>query len=216
MSTTPEERPAEVSHAVWTVPNVISFVRIVLIAVFGALFMAERDVAAIIVLACAGLSDFFDGFLARRWHQVTALGRLLDPAADRLLTLVVVVGMAVRDIIPWWLVVILLARDAMVAAALVYGRSRRVSSPHVTLVGKAATFCLYLTLPLAYVGYAVATWLNTVAIILSVGAAILYWISGVGYVQDIRHRATAARRASRMAADRPRMEAQILDSEEAS
>lgn len=200
----------------WTVPNVISFVRILLIAVFGGLFMAERDVAAIVVLACAGLSDFLDGFLARRWNQVTALGRLLDPGADRLLTLVVVIGMAVRGIIPWWLVVILMARDAMVAGALLYGRSRRVRSPHVTLVGKAATFCLYITLPLAYVGYAVASWLNTVAIVLSVGAAVLYWISGVGYVQDIRHRAAAARRASRGAADGPRMEAQIRDSEEAS
>ncbi|WP_159449644.1 CDP-alcohol phosphatidyltransferase family protein [Demequina sp. NBRC 110057] len=211
----PEQRPYPVSHAVWTVPNVISFVRILLIAVFGGLFIGEQDVAAIIVLACAGFSDFLDGFLARRWNQVTALGRLLDPAADRLLTLVVVLGLAIRDVIPWWLVIILMARDAMVGTALLYGRSRKIRSPHVTFVGKAATFCLYITLPLAYVGYEVATWLNVLAIVLSLGAAVLYWISGVGYVQDIRHRAAAARRA-RPAADGPRMEATIRDSEEAS
>ncbi|MFV0286956.1 MAG: CDP-alcohol phosphatidyltransferase family protein [Demequina sp.] len=213
--TPPEQRPYPVSHAVWTIPNVISFARILLIAVFGGLFMGEQDVAAIIVLAAAGLSDFLDGFLARRWNQVTALGRLLDPAADRLLTLVVVLGLAVRDIIPWWLVVVLLARDLMVAVALLYGRAHKIRSPHVTFVGKAATFCLYITLPMAYVGYELWEWLHTVAIVLSLGAAVLYWISGVGYVQDIRHRAAAARRA-RGSARGPRMEATIRDSEEAS
>jgi len=103
---------------VWTIPNIITMARIVLIFIFGYLLVTEQDGWAITVLAIAGVSDFLDGYLARRWNQSTDLGRILDPAADRILTVVVVLGLAYRQIIPWWLVVILLARDVVVGVAL--------------------------------------------------------------------------------------------------
>ncbi|WP_062078825.1 CDP-alcohol phosphatidyltransferase family protein [Demequina globuliformis] len=202
------------SAAIWTLPNVISFVRILLIGVFGGLFFASQDFWALMVLIAAGISDFLDGFLARRWNQVTRLGRLLDPAADRLLTLVVVLGLAVREIIPWWLVLILMARDLMVASALVYGKIRRTRSPQVTYVGKAATFCLYIFLPLAYVAFERWDGVHTLAIGGAVFASALYWISGIGYVRDIHHRATA--NAPTMGSSTSRMDASDHDSREAS
>src|SRR5664279_5288456 len=114
--------------------------RIVLIVAFAVLLARHVDGWAITALVAAGVSDFFDGFLARRWNQVTTLGRVLDPAADRLLTLAVVIGLGLRGIIPWWLVGVLLARDVVVGVALLIGRRRGVGTPRVTFVGKAATF----------------------------------------------------------------------------
>ncbi|WP_062464653.1 CDP-alcohol phosphatidyltransferase family protein [Demequina soli] len=183
--------------AIWTVPNAISMVRLVLIVVFGTLLTLEKDGWAIVALAAAGVSDFLDGFLARRWHQVTQLGRLLDPAADRLLTAVVIVGFAIRGIVPWWLVAVLLARDLVVGTALLVAHGRHVESPQVTYVGKLATALLYLFLPLAYlVVVAVPDWraLHGLAIAGTCVAAVLYWYAGMGYVRDLRAR-TRARNA---------------------
>ncbi|MGC4173980.1 CDP-alcohol phosphatidyltransferase family protein [Demequina sp.] len=182
------------SGAVWTVPNVISMVRIVLIFVFTWLLIVESDGWAIAALAAAGISDFLDGYLARRWNQVTVLGRLLDPTADRLLTIAVVLGLGIRGIIPWWLVGVLFARDIVVGIALLWARSRHVDSPQVTMTGKWATALLYFFLPLAYladVAFPTATWLHTVAIIGAVAAAVLYWLAGLGYVRDVRVRAAS-------------------------
>lgn len=170
----------------WTVPNMITAGRIALIIVFGVLFFAELDAWAITVLAVAGVSDWLDGFLARRWNQRTELGRILDPAADRILTVVVVLGLALRDFIPWWLVAVLLLRDVVVGIALLIGRSRKHDAPQVTFVGKSATAALYVFLPLSYlavVAFSGAAWLHTVAIAGAAAAAVLYWISGITYVK---------------------------------
>ena len=181
------------SDDVWTIPNVISMVRIALIVVFSVLLVNENDGWAIAALAAAGISDFLDGYLARRWNQVTKLGRVLDPTADRLLTIAVVLGLGLRGIVPWWLVAVLFARDIVVGVALLYARSRGVESPQVTMTGKWATALLYVFLPLAYLAYVffpAQEWLHTVAIIGGAAAAVVYWLAGLGYVRDVRSRAT--------------------------
>lgn len=193
----------------WTVPNIISMARIALIAVFAVLLVSENDLWALIALAAAGISDFLDGYLARRWNQVTSLGRILDPTADRLLTVVAVLGLAYREVIPWWLVVIVLARDVMVGVALLVGRRRGVSSPQVTFVGKAATFGLYVALPLAFLAFERWPTIHTLALVMAVVAAGLYWWSGVGYVRDLRAR------QSHPPDTRPRMGAVHKSDEEA-
>ncbi|MDN4481996.1 CDP-alcohol phosphatidyltransferase family protein [Demequina lignilytica] len=177
---------------VWTVPNLISTVRIVLIVVFVVLLAGRHDGWAIAALIGAGVSDFLDGYLARRWDQVTRLGRILDPAADRLLTLAVVIGLAARGVIPWWLTALLLTRDAVVGVALLVARARGVESSQVTLVGKAATFGLYVFLPWAYIAF-LAEWeiAWTVFFVGTLAATVLYWVSGVGYVVDLVNRTRA-------------------------
>lgn len=187
--TATEQQP---SDAVWTIPNIISMFRIVLIVVFAWLLITENDGWAITALAVAGFSDFFDGYLARRWNQVTKLGRILDPTADRMLTIAVVLGLGFREIIPWWLVAVLFARDIVVGAALMWGRKRSAETPQVTMVGKWATALLYVFLPLAYlavVAFESQPWLHTVAIVGATFSAVLYWASGLGYVRDVRARA---------------------------
>ena len=184
-----EQEPGD---EVWTIPNVISMFRIVLIVVFAVLLATHYDGWAIAALAVAGFSDFFDGYLARRWNQVTKLGRILDPTADRMLTIAVVLGLWLRGIIPWWLVAVLFARDIFVGAALLWGRKHHTETPQVTKVGKWATGLLYFFLPLAYlatVAFEGAAWLHTFAIIGATFSALLYWASGLGYARDVRSRA---------------------------
>lgn len=175
-------------------PNAISAVRIALIVVFAVLLASGQDGWAIATLAAAGVSDFLDGFLARRWGQVTTLGRMLDPAADRLLTVAMVVGLASRGIVPWWLVGVLLARDVMVATALLIAHRRGVRPPEVTFVGKSATAALYVFLPGAYLAWVAAPTigaLHTVAIVGATAASLLYWVAGLGYVADLRARSAS-------------------------
>ncbi len=174
---------SERSSEVWTIPNAISIVRLALIVVFAVAFAQREDLVALIALVLAGISDFLDGFLARRWNQVTELGRLLDPAADRLLTLAVVVTFLVRGILPWPVFAAILLRDIVVAVALVVGRRRGNEPPQVTYVGKAATATLYVLFPLAYVTHEwFPAWWGLV-IAAFVAAIGLYWWSAVGYVR---------------------------------
>lgn len=178
------------SNASWrgqlTVPNGITIARIGLIVAFGALLVRSVDGWAIAVLALAGVSDFLDGFLARRWGQTTELGRILDPAADRLLTVVVVLGLAWRDIIPWWLVALLLLRDIVMGVALLWSKRRGAATPQVTMLGKTATFALYVFLPLAYLAYERWDGVHTFAVWAAAVSAIAYWGSAAQYLAQLR------------------------------
>lgn len=191
MSTEPSS-PAR-RHSNLTLPNAITMVRLALIVAFGVLLVQGHDAWAITALAVAGASDFLDGYLARRLGQTSALGRFLDPAADRLLTVVVVLGLAWRDIIPWWLVGALLARDLVMGLALLWLRGRRGAAPAVTFLGKSATAALYVFLPLSYLAYGRWDAVHTVAIVGAAVAAAAYWGSAVQYLAEIRRAGTLVR-----------------------
>lgn len=114
---------AEIPNNIWTWPNLISFIRLLMVPLFAWLIFHGRDVWALAVLALAGLSDWLDGVLARRLNQISRLGQLLDPAADRLFILVTLVGLVWRGVLPLWLAIVLLTRDAVVLIAFaVLGR----------------------------------------------------------------------------------------------
>ncbi|HHW82389.1 MAG TPA: CDP-alcohol phosphatidyltransferase family protein [Actinomycetales bacterium] len=169
----------------WTIPNVISFLRLALIPVFGYLILTEQDVAAIVVLVVAGFTDWLDGALARWLNQVTVLGRLLDPVADRLYILVTLIGLAVRDFIPWWLLAVIVAREVVIFVCQLLLRSRGFGYLQVHMAGKAATFALMYAFPLLLLGSLGGTlgYLATVAgwafALWGVG---LYWIAAGIYV----------------------------------
>ena len=100
------------TERVLTIPNALSFVRLLLVPVFLWLVLGpEHDELALLVLVVSGITDYLDGKLARRLGQTTKIGAILDPVADRLYILAVVIGLGVRDIIPWWLAIILPLRD---------------------------------------------------------------------------------------------------------
>ena len=160
-------------NRVLTVPNVLSAIRLVLIPVFAYLLLvAHANGWAVAILMFSGASDWADGKIARSLNQSSRLGVLLDPAVDRLYMVAVPVTMAVRGIVPWWFVITLLARDAVLAATLPLLRRRGLSALPVTYVGKAATFALMSGFPLVLLGQWPALWSRVVG---AFGWGFLIW-----------------------------------------
>lgn len=183
--------PTYDTDRVWTVPNVISFARLLGVPLFLWLVLGPHaDGWAVVLLAVAGLTDFLDGKLARAWHQVSRLGQMLDPVADRLYILAIIIGLALRQFIPWWLVAVLVARDVMLACLVPVLRSRGFTSLPVHFLGKTATFLLLYAFPLvllASVGGTVGDVCRVVGWAFALWGAGMYWWAGVLYVvQAIR------------------------------
>jgi cardiolipin synthase len=173
------------THRVLTVPNVLSALRLVGVPLFLWLILAEHDGWALLVLMLSGVTDYLDGKIARRFGLVSRLGQLLDPLADRLYIATTLVGLAWRDVIPWWLVGVLLARELLLVGLLgVLKRHGYLALP-VHFVGKAATFCLLYAFPLLLLADGTGT-LAAVARPIGWGFAWwgtgLYWVAGVMYV----------------------------------
>lgn len=185
----PERRRSYDTDRVLTLPNVLSFLRLAGVPLFVWLVLGARaDVWAVVVLAVAGFTDWLDGFLARRWHQTSRVGQMLDPIADRLYILAIVVALAIRDIVPWWLLAVLAARDLVLAAMVPFLRTRGYSSLPVHLIGKAATFCLLYAFPLVLLGAGGTGGWQLAARVAGWAFAIwgtaLYWWAGLLYVRQ--------------------------------
>ncbi|HEV7848386.1 MAG TPA: CDP-diacylglycerol--glycerol-3-phosphate 3-phosphatidyltransferase [Mycetocola sp.] len=180
----------EASDRILTVPNILSFLRLALVPVFLVLLVEGEDLAALAVLALSGFTDFLDGYLARRLNQVSKLGQLLDPAADRLYILAALLGLGWRDLIPLWLVVVIIARDVMLIALAAWLAKIGHGAFPVNWVGKWATACLFVGLPLlmlaaAFPATAVVT--QPVGLIVAILGAVLYWWAGGLYLlQTVR------------------------------
>lgn len=176
-----------VSERIWTVPNVISGLRLLLVPVFGVLIFAEQDMAALAVLVVAGASDWIDGVIARRFDQASRLGQLLDPAADRLYILVTLVGLAWRDFVPWWLVLVIVGRDVVLVGLLPLLRHHGYGPLPVHLAGKAGTFALMYAFPLLLLAGVPGT-VGTVAWTVGWACALwgvgLYWFAALLYVEQ--------------------------------
>lgn len=170
---------------IWTIPNVISFIRLAFVPIFFWLLVTGQDGPALTVLIVATASDFVDGFIARKFDQVTRLGALLDPASDRLFITASVVGLAIRGMIPVPLLVVILARD-VVLLAMVIGRGIRIHDfPRVNFVGKTATFILFVAFPVIVLSHVLTTAAQPLAVIgwvLGSSGALLYWLAGLTYV----------------------------------
>lgn len=174
---------------VWTLPNVLSFARLIGVPTFVWLVVgAHADLWAVVLLAVAGATDWLDGFLARRWHQTSRVGQMLDPIADRLYILAIVVALAWRDVVPWGLLVLLAARDLMLASLVPALRRRGYTSLPVHFIGKAATFCLLYAFPLVLLGAGDPSGWRLVANIAGWAFAgwgtALYWWAGLLYVRQ--------------------------------
>lgn len=184
---------------VLTIPNVISFVRLLMVPVVLVLILTGRDVAAVVVLVCSGASDWFDGVIARRFNQMSRLGRFLDPAADRLFIAVTLIGMAVRGLLPWWLVAVIFLRDAVVGVLLPFMVRRGYPGFPVHLAGKAGTFALMYAFPLLLLANVDGV-LGDVAWVVGWAAALwgvfLYWCAGALYVDQFRRIVTTGSTAA--------------------
>lgn len=184
----------EISSRILTVPNAISLVRLALVPVFAVLIVTGHDVWALVVLAVSGATDWLDGVLARRLNQVSRLGQMLDPLADRLFIFVTLLGLAWREVAPVWLVAAILARDLMLAFLVPVLARHGYGTLSVSLVGKAGTFALLYAFPLLLLAE-MPGWIGAVAHV--VGWAFtwwgvgLYWLAGLQYVAQTRRLAAA-------------------------
>jgi cardiolipin synthase len=173
-----------------TVPNVISIVRLGGVPLFLWLVLGpEADGWALAVLLLSGVSDYLDGLLARRLGQTSRLGEILDPVADRLYILAVVLGLALRDIIPWWLAVLLPARDLFLWGLVPFLRMRGYSALPVHFLGKLATACLLYAFPLLLIGDGegvVAMLAQVFGWAFAIWGTALYWWAGLLYAWQVR------------------------------
>lgn len=136
-----------------TIPNALSVLRLLGVPLFLWLLLGPHaDGWALAVLALSGFTDWADGVVARRLNQTSSLGAMLDPLADRLYILATLAGLVLRHIIPWWLVVLIVGRDAILTVALVILRHNGYAPFAVHYLGKAATFCLLYAFPLLLIG----------------------------------------------------------------
>jgi cardiolipin synthase (CMP-forming) len=179
---------------VLTIPNAISAARLAGVPVFLWLVLGPRtavaDDWAVGVLIAAGLSDWLDGKIARALNQGSRLGQVLDPAADRLYIAATIVALAVRGIIPWWLVAALALRELTVGAALAVLR-RRVGfgTLQVSFVGKAATMCLLYAFPLLFLGDHPGSWATLARVTgwaFAAWGTALYWWAAALYLTQVR------------------------------
>jgi len=137
------------AQRVLTIPNALSLLRLLGVPVFLWLLLGpQADLAALVVLALSAISDWADGVLARRLHQTSRLGALLDPTVDRLYILATLIGLTLRHIIPWWLAAVIIGRDLLLAPTVLILRRRGHPPLPVHYLGKAATFCLLYAFPL--------------------------------------------------------------------
>ena len=185
---------------VWTLPNVISLARIVLLGVFcWLLFGPDRRILATAVLMVVGVTDFLDGYVARRFHQVSTLGKVLDPVADRLVRVTGVIAIAVYGAVPAWLAAIVIGRELLVSVAVLALAALGARRIDVLWGGKAGTFGLLCCFPLFLLGDESARWARVLTDVTWVGvvpALLLSFAAAAAYVPHARQ-ALSERRSQR-------------------
>jgi len=173
---------------VLNIPNALSFLRIALVPVFLWFLLEEMFVSAIIVLATAGLTDFLDGYLARKLNQTTKLGKMLDPVADRLYIFATLLALSATGYVPWWLAGLVILRDVLMLISLPILASVGYKSLPVHYLGKASTFALLYSFPLLLMGkiFTEAAFIITpIAWAFALWGVALYWWSGFVYLWQL-------------------------------
>jgi cardiolipin synthase (CMP-forming) len=182
--------PPAARDRVWTVPNALSALRLAGIPLFLWLVLGpQADGWAVVVLAVSSISDYLDGWIARRFDQGSRLGELLDPAADRLYVLAALAALAIRGIVPIWLAAILVGRDLALAPTIPVLKRHGYGPLPVHFLGKAATLSLLYAFPMLLLsvednwfgrlvrplGWAFTGW-----------GTVLYLWAGILYVVQVR------------------------------
>ncbi len=175
---------------IFTIPNILSFSRLLGVPIFFWLIVGpQNDGLALALLAISAFTDWLDGFLARKLNQFSRLGELLDPLADRLYVLAALVALYLRNIVPLWVVIVLLSRDFVMSLLLISLKSKGISGVPVHFVGKAATMNLLYALPLLLLG-TFAGALGRMAHIFGwaflIWAIAMYWYGAFLYFTQVR------------------------------
>lgn len=193
-SSAPAALPADsvsMFDGLWTIPNAITLVRLLLLPVFlYLLFGLENRAAAAWMLGALGATDWVDGYLARRLGQVSEFGKVFDPTVDRLLFVVATTAIIIDGSIPLWFALAVLVREVLVglmmAVATVVFKMPRID---VTYWGKLATFLLMFAVPGFLMGnstISVAGWFQAAAWLVGIPGLILSYWTGIAYIPQVR------------------------------
>ncbi|MFC0106522.1 CDP-alcohol phosphatidyltransferase family protein [Kibdelosporangium aridum] len=173
---------------IWTVPNALSVLRLAGVPLFLWLLLGpQEDGWALLVFVVSGITDWLDGKIARWLNQMSKFGAMLDPLADRLYTLAAMVAFVVRDIVPLWVVLLVIGRDLAVLVCLPLLRRAGYGPPEVLYLGKGATFVLLYAFPfllLAQIDSVFAGVAKPIAYAFTVWGVVLYLWSGLIYVMQ--------------------------------
>lgn len=188
-----------------TAPNLITLARLLCLPVFVWLVFGAKDQSpAAILLAVLGATDWVDGYVARRFHQVSTLGKVLDPTADRLLVATAVIVIIVHGAVPVWFGVVTLVREALVGLMVLVLAGLGAARIDVLWVGKAGTFGLMFAYPAFLLGHGGASWqdpIRVVAWIAGIAGLTLAWIAAAAYVKPARVALVSGRQGRRDAVE---------------
>lgn len=185
---------AVAANRVLTIPNLVSFVRLLAVGLFWWVLLVQDDIAlAAWLVFTIGWTDWIDGYLARRLNQVSELGKVLDPVADRLMIASAVIGGLIVGVVPVVVGVLLIVREVVVGLLALYLAARGGGTIEVRYYGKLATFLLYGAIPgfyLAAAGFLEWLLLPAAWVAAVIGLA-LYWYVALLYLGDTRRRLAA-------------------------
>ena len=191
-------------NRILTAPNVITLVRLACIPLFlWLLFGAHRQSAAAVLLGVLGATDWVDGYVARRFGQVSTFGKVLDPTADRLLVGTAVISIMVYGAVPLWFGIATIAREVLVSVMVVLLAAFGAARIDVLWVGKAGTFGLMFAYPTFLLAYGDATWqepFKVIAWVTGLTGLALAWYAAASYIEPARRALRAGRAARRSAA----------------
>ncbi len=171
------------------VPNALSFFRLLLVPVFFFMILNGHGGWAIVVLAFSSLTDLLDGYIARKYNQVTRLGQILDPLADRLYIFTTLLGLVMTSVIPIWLALIVVGRDIMLLIVYPMLATHGYGPLPVHYLGKAGTFGLLYAFPLLLLGNVLSGFayvILPIAWAFALWGAGLYWWAGFVYVKQVK------------------------------
>ncbi len=193
--------PATPERTEWrpfTVPNAITFVRLMCVPVFVWLLFSRDDrVGAAVLLAALGSTDWIDGWFARRFDQVSEFGKIFDPSADRLMMLTAVIATWVDGSVPAWFAFLTLLREGLVTVAALGLGALGVERFDVTWWGKTGTFFLMFAYPFLLGGastLASAEWLRAAGWLCGIPGLVISWYAAAGYVPIAREALRESRR----------------------
>ena len=166
------------------IPNALTFLRALGVPLFLYLFLvAELPVASFLVITVGGITDYLDGKIARALNQTSDFGAKFDPTVDRLYIGAVIIAFAIKDYLPWWLVVSIIARDLILLLVVASQRLRGIPYLEVTYLGKAATFNLLYAFPFLLLADIdlVGIWCYRAGWAFAIWGISLYFYTGIQY-----------------------------------
>ena len=167
------------------IPNALTALRALGVPVFLYLFLiAEQPIASFVVIALGGITDYLDGKVARALNQTSDFGAKFDPTVDRLYIAAVIIALAIKDYLPWSLVIAIIARDLILFLVIIYQKSRGIPYFEVSFLGKAATFNLLYAFPFLLLEEVavIGPWCFAAGWSFAIWGISLYFYTGIQYL----------------------------------